>query len=158
MKKIRLNLLKAAESFEKNRAKLTHKMATTDDDTIEQQVAKILETKDTDKIFLLVQFLNACCRHSMRRYNLFKFRLGAVIVEKLENEGFHICNCTNWRKVGNKKTEEKNRIIHAVQSRSNSSGNSRRLTRCGINAFWATTYKPLITCKRCLKSLNKKCG
>lgn len=105
MKKIELNLLKAAESFDKNRNQLTAQFGTMDDDRLTKQIEKILEMKDVHEIFLLVQFLNACCRHSPRRYNLLKFRLGAVAVEKLESEGFHICNCTNWMKVGNKKTK-----------------------------------------------------
>ncbi len=102
MKKRGLNLLKAAESFDRNRDRLTEQFSLMDDDRFAKQIENILETKNVHNIFMLIQFLNACCRHSMRRYGLIKFRLGEELVAKLEDEGFHICNCTNWAKVGRK--------------------------------------------------------
>lgn len=151
MKKIGLNLLKAAESFNKNQDKLTEQFGTMDDDRLTRQIEKILETKDVHKIFLLVQFLNVCCRHSMRRYGLIKFRLGKEIVAKLEDESFHICNCTNWSRVGHKAKQKKEPIIHAIRSLALDS-NSKRKTICGINIhnFRTSSYLPNVTCKRCL--------
>lgn len=107
MKEKKFDLYEAARSFAENRDRMTQHLGSVGDMIVVKQVRKILKTGDNSQIYLLIQLLNACCRHSPRRYSLLKYRLGRNTVIKLEREGFHMCDCSVWATVGKKKTNRR---------------------------------------------------